>query len=64
MPFYWERNPDGPFATLIRVAATYLDPENYDSDALKARQARGRRGDAGLQVRAAPGPPGPVPAAR
>jgi hypothetical protein len=35
MPFYWERNPDGPFATLIRVAATYLEPENYDSDALK-----------------------------
>jgi len=35
MPFYWERSPDGPFATLIRVAATYLEPENYDSDALK-----------------------------
>jgi hypothetical protein len=35
MPFYWERHPDGPFATLIRVANTYLDPENYDLDALK-----------------------------
>ena len=33
--FYWERHPDGPFATLIAVAATYLDPENYDLDSLK-----------------------------
>jgi hypothetical protein len=22
--FYWERHPDGPFATLIAVATTYL----------------------------------------
>ena len=28
-PFYWERHPDGPFATLIAIATTYLDPENY-----------------------------------
>jgi hypothetical protein len=34
-PFYWERHPDGPFATLIAVAANYLDPENYDLDSLK-----------------------------
>jgi hypothetical protein len=34
-PFYWEREPNGPFATLIRVATTYLDPENYDLDSLK-----------------------------
>jgi hypothetical protein len=34
-PFYWERDPNGPFATLIRVATTYLDPENYDLDSLK-----------------------------
>jgi hypothetical protein len=33
--FYWERHPDGPFVTLIRVATTYLDPENYDLDSLK-----------------------------
>jgi hypothetical protein len=33
--FYWERHPDGPFATLIAVATTYLHPENYDIDALK-----------------------------
>ena len=25
--FYWERHPDGSFATLITVATTYLDPE-------------------------------------
>jgi hypothetical protein len=36
MPFYWERHPDGPFVTLIEVATTYLDPENYDLDELKA----------------------------
>jgi len=34
-PFYWERHPDGPFATLIAVATTYLDPENYDLHSLK-----------------------------
>lgn len=39
-PFYWERHPDGPFATLIAVAANYLDPENYDLDSLKALARR------------------------
>ena len=33
--FYWERHPDGPFATLIRISSNYLDPENWDLDALK-----------------------------
>ncbi len=28
--FYWQRHPDGPFATLIAVAATYCTPEAYD----------------------------------
>jgi len=28
--FYWNRHPDGPFATLIAVAATYCAPEAYD----------------------------------
>jgi hypothetical protein len=28
--FYWERHPDGRFATLIAVAATYCTPEAYD----------------------------------
>jgi hypothetical protein len=35
MPFYWERHPDGPFATLISVATTYLHPEVWDLDVLK-----------------------------
>jgi len=38
--FYWERHPDGPFATLIAVATTYLDPENYDLDLLKGLAKR------------------------
>jgi len=25
--FYWERHPEGPFATLIGVAATYCSPD-------------------------------------
>ena len=28
--FYWERHPDGPFATLITVAATYCGPDAHD----------------------------------
>jgi hypothetical protein len=28
--FYWERHPDGPFATLIRLAAAGCHPEVYD----------------------------------
>ena len=27
-------NPGGPSATLIAVAATYLEPENYDMESL------------------------------
>jgi hypothetical protein len=46
--FYWERHPDGPFVTLIAVATTYLDPENYDLDALK-RLAR-RKDNPEMQV--------------
>ena len=38
--FYWERHPDGPFATLIAVATTYLDPENYDLGELKSLAKR------------------------
>lgn len=38
--FYWERHPEGPFATLIAVATTYLHPENYDLDSLKERAKR------------------------
>src|ERR1700728_3964069 len=35
-PFYWQRHPNGPFATLIEIATTYLDPENYHPEALKS----------------------------
>jgi hypothetical protein len=38
--FYWERHPDGPFATLIRIGNTYLDPENYDDESLRALAKR------------------------
>jgi hypothetical protein len=36
-PLYWERHPEGPFVTLIAVAATYLNPEAHDLDFLKTR---------------------------
>jgi len=38
--FYWERHPDGPFATLIAVTTNYLHPENYDLDLLKGLAKR------------------------
>ena len=38
--FYWERHPDGPFATLIAIATTYLGPEDYDLDSLKTLAQR------------------------
>ena len=40
--FYWERHPEGPFVTLIRVTTNYLHPENYDLDDLKALARRDR----------------------
>jgi hypothetical protein len=46
--FYWERHPNGPFATLIEVAATYLEPENYDDDSLRALASR--EGDEEMRV--------------
>jgi hypothetical protein len=33
--FYWERHPDGPFATLISVATSWLHPEIDDLDGLE-----------------------------
>lgn len=33
--FYWKRDPDGPFATLIRIATTYLHPEADDLESLQ-----------------------------
>jgi len=28
--FCWERDPGGPFATLVAAAATYCSPDAYD----------------------------------
>lgn len=33
--FYWKRHPNGPFATLIRIATTYLHPEADDLESLQ-----------------------------
>ena len=33
--YYWKRQPDGPFVTLIAVATTYLDPEADDLESLQ-----------------------------
>lgn len=33
--FYWKRHPDSPFATLIRLATTYLHPEADDLESLQ-----------------------------
>jgi len=43
MSLYRERDPGGPFATLIAVSTSYLHPENHDLDSLKqlARRADG-----------------------
>ena len=38
--FYWTRHPDGPFVTLISVAATYLHPEMYRPGELRKRAQR------------------------
>jgi hypothetical protein len=47
-PLYWERQPDGPFVTLIAVAANYLNPESYDLDSLKRLSKR--EGDKEMRV--------------
>ena len=63
--FYWERHPGGPFAVLIRVAATYLHPE---VDQLEALQELARREDDEemrafkAELRQAVSDPGRVPA--
>jgi hypothetical protein len=46
--FYWERHPEGPFATLIEFAATHLEPENYDDGSLRA--LANREGDEEMRV--------------
>ena len=58
---YWARNPQGPFATLIAVAATYCHPEVYD-DAYPELIARAR--SAAPDDEADPRLPGPSCAKR
>lgn len=43
-PLYWEWNPDGPFATLIRVAATYCSPD-ADEEAYEGLKRLAKRED-------------------
>jgi hypothetical protein len=38
--FYWNRHPDGPFATLIRIASSYLHPETDEPESLQRRAQR------------------------
>ena len=48
--FYWERHPDGPFVTLIAVAATYLHPEADEPESLRRRAGRADEGDEEMRV--------------
>lgn len=47
VPFGCERHPDGPFATLVRVATTCLDPRTTISN---CQQVAGLEGDPEVQV--------------
>ena len=38
---YWERHPDGPFATLIAVAGTYCTPEATTAPTTTSSVGRG-----------------------
>jgi hypothetical protein len=48
--FYWERHPDGPFATLIRVAATYCSPDAEAEDCERLRRLARREGDEEMRI--------------
>jgi hypothetical protein len=41
--YYWKRHPDAPFATLIRIATTYLHPEADDLESLQQLAKRNDR---------------------
>jgi hypothetical protein len=41
-PLYWERHPDGSFATLIRVATTYCSPD-ADEEAFEGLKRLAKR---------------------
>jgi hypothetical protein len=48
--FYWERHPDGPFATLIGVAATYCSPDADAEDYEHLKRLARRKDDQEMRV--------------
>jgi hypothetical protein len=48
--FYWERHPDGPFATLISVAATYCSPDADKTDYERLKRLAQRENDEQMRV--------------
>jgi hypothetical protein len=48
--FYWERHPDGPFATLIAVAVTYCSPDADAEDYERLKRLAKRSGDQQMRV--------------
>jgi hypothetical protein len=48
--FYWERNPDGPFATLLGVAATYCSPDADPDDYERLKRLARRQDDQRMRV--------------
>lgn len=48
--FYWERHPDGPFATLIAVTATYCSPDADAEDYQRPKRLAGREDDQRMRV--------------
>jgi hypothetical protein len=48
--FYWERHPDGPFATLISVVATYCSPDADAQDYERLKRLVKREDDQQMRV--------------
>lgn len=49
--FYWNKHPDGPFVTLIRISTVYCHPEIADDDSYDALKVRSKReNDPEMQV--------------
>ena len=48
--FYWERHPDGPFATLIGVAATYCSPDADAKDYERLKRLARREDNEQMRV--------------
>ena len=62
--FYWQRHPGGPFATLIRIAATCLHPGADDLESLRRLARREDDGEMRVfkdELRRAVDDPGLVP---